>query len=353
VELRLGADMRFTTGESRELFAYVAGEPTKRRVAGGDSGTEGLFAEGTWTSGPLTLSGGGRIDHWRISDGELVERLLATGEATRNDHFPGRAGWLPTGRAGAVFDVGSGLRLRSAAYLGWRMPTLNELFRPFRAGPDATAANPFLDPERLAGAEAGVQYKRGGMDLSVTGFVNRLSDAIANVTLGHGPGFFPGVGFVSGSFSQRQNIDAVKVRGIEASGEVDRGPWSLRLGASYSHARIEASGAAARLQGLRPAQTPELTATGEIGWHDGNRAASIIVRHAGSQSEDDLNQRLIRPSTTVDAFLAWPLTERVQIVARGQNLFNETVIATLGSDGTVERATPRTLWIGLRFVSLP
>jgi outer membrane receptor protein involved in Fe transport len=127
----------------------------------------------------------------------------------------------------------------------------------------------------------------------------------------------------------------------------------LRLGASYSHARIEASGAAARLQGLRPAQTPELTATGEIGWHDGNRAASIIVRHAGSQSEDDLNQRLIRPSTTVDAFLAWPLTERVQIVARGQNLFNETVIATLGSDGTVERATPRTLWIGLRFVSLP
>ena len=47
-----------------------------------------------------------------------------------------------------------GLSLRSAAYLGWRMPTLNELFRPFRVGPDATAANPLLDPERLRGAEA-------------------------------------------------------------------------------------------------------------------------------------------------------------------------------------------------------
>ena len=50
------------------------------------------------------------------------------------------------------------MSLRSAAYLGWRMPTLNELFRPFRAGADATAANPSLDPERLAGAEAGVDY---------------------------------------------------------------------------------------------------------------------------------------------------------------------------------------------------
>ena len=41
------------------------------------------------------------------------------------------------------------------------MPTLNELFRPFRAGADATAANPDLDPERLAGAEAGLDYAKG------------------------------------------------------------------------------------------------------------------------------------------------------------------------------------------------
>lgn len=353
VELRLGADARFTTGESRELFAYVAGEPTKRRIAGGDSATEGLFAEATWTRGPLALSGGARMDHWSISNGELVERLLATGQPTRDDHFRSRNGWLPTGRAGAVLDVGSGFSLRSAAYLGWRMPTLNELFRPFRAGADATAANPFLDPERLAGAEAGVRYKIGGIDLSLTGFINRLSDSIANVTLGHGPGVFPGVGFVSGTFSQRQNIDAVRVRGIEASGEADRGPWTFRVGASYSDATVEASGDAARLDGLRPAQTPKLALTGEVGWHDGNRAASILIRHVGSQYEDDLNTRLIRAATTVDAFVAWPLTERLQLVARAENLFNETVIATLGSDGTIERATPRTLWIGLRFQSIP
>ncbi|MGI8706020.1 MAG: TonB-dependent receptor plug domain-containing protein [Sphingomicrobium sp.] len=348
VELRLGADARLTSGESRELYAFSAGEPTRRRVAGGDSGTQGLFAEASWTRAPVTLSGGARLDHWRISDGSLVERLLATGAATRDDRYPGRSGWRPTARAAALLDMGRGVSLRSAAYLGWRMPTLNELFRPFRAGADATAANPFLDPERLAGAEAGVRYQRGAIDLSLTGFVNRLSDAIANVTLGQGPGVFPGVGFVAGDFRQRQNLDAVKVRGIEASGEARRGPWAFRLGASYADGKVEARGPAAQLDGLRPAQTPRLILTGALGWESNGRAFSLLVRHVGSQFEDDLNQRRLAPATTFDAFAAWPLTERLQLVARGENLLDETVIAGIGDGDTVERATPRTVWIGLR-----
>src|SRR5205085_8685245 len=134
--------------------------------------------------------------------------------------------------------LGRGLSLRAAAYLGWRMPTLNELFRPFRASADATAANPLLDPERLRGAEAGVRYARGGLLLSATAFVNRLSDAIANVTLGQGPGTFPGVGFVGagGTFRQRQNLHAVRVKGIEASAEIRRGEFSASLGASLTAA---------------------------------------------------------------------------------------------------------------------
>ena len=37
IELRLGADARRTSGESRELFSYVAGDPTRRRLAGGET----------------------------------------------------------------------------------------------------------------------------------------------------------------------------------------------------------------------------------------------------------------------------------------------------------------------------
>jgi outer membrane receptor protein involved in Fe transport len=228
------------------------------------------------------------------------------------------------------------------------MPTLNELFRPFRAGADATAANPLLDPERLRGVEAGISYARSGIDFSVTAFVNRLSNAIANVTLGHGPGDFPGVGFVAGVFRQRQNIDAVRVRGIELSSSARRGPWTLRLDASVTDPRVRAKGVADALGGMRPAQTPTLALNGSIGWERDRRALSMLIQHVGAQYDDDLNQRRLPPATTIGAFAAWPLSRRVQLIGRVENLLSETVVAGLAEDGTVERGTPRTFWIGVR-----
>ena len=45
IELRLGGDWRLTEGETRELFAFVAGAGTRGRVAGGRTQTLGGFAE--------------------------------------------------------------------------------------------------------------------------------------------------------------------------------------------------------------------------------------------------------------------------------------------------------------------
>jgi outer membrane receptor protein involved in Fe transport len=350
VELRLGADARRTTGETRELANYVAGSPTRRRKAGGETWTSGAFAEGSAELRGVTLSGGARLDHWQVSDGHLFEQTIATGAVTRDEHFGERDGWLPTARGGVLAPLGGGLSLRWAAYLGWRMPTLNELFRPFRAGADATAANAELDPERLAGAEAGIEYRRGGFSASMIGFVNRLRDAIANVTLAQGPGTFPQVGFVAagGAFRQRQNVDAVRVRGIEASAQWTDGPWSITAGASLTHAWMQASGPAALLDGLRPAQTPNFAATLAASWQQGGKGAEVALRRVGAQYEDDLNTRTLKGATTLDALAAWPLTARIQIIARGENIANALVMAGIGGDGSVERATPRTLWIGLR-----
>jgi len=350
VELRLGTDARRTDGESREIFSYVAGEPTRRRLAGGVTWTAGTFTEVTADVGRTTLTGGARLDHWQVTDGHLFERVIATGAVLRDDRYGNRGGWLPTARGGIRAPLGGGVSLRSAAYLGWRMPTLNELFRPFRAGLDATAANPELKPEKLAGAEIGIEYARGEVRASFTGFLNRLGDAIANVTLGQGPGVFPGVGFVAagGTYRQRQNVDAVNVRGIEASAEWARGPWLASIGASWTRARMEASTAAAFLDGLRPAQTPNFVATVAFGYDRDGKGGEIVLRRVGAQYEDDLNTRLLKPATTVDAFASWPLTRRLQIVGRAENLFNALVIAGINGDNSVERATPRTLWIGLR-----
>ena len=350
VELRVGADTRHTDGESREFYSYVGREPTRRRAAGGETWTVGAYTEASADIGRTTLTGGARLDHWSINDGHLFEQTIATGGVLNDDRYAARGGSLPTARGGVTVPLGASVNLRSAAYLGWRLPTLNELFRPFRAGADATAANPDLDPERLAGAEVGLDYAKGPLAASLTGFVNRLKDAIANVTLGHGPGTFPGVGFVSasGAYSQRQNIDAVKVRGIEASLAWNNGPWSVGAGASLTHARVGASEAAALLDGLRPAQTPKFSGTLAVGWEEDGKGAQLVLRRVGAQFDDDLNTDLLKSATTLDASGSWPLTHRLQLIARAENITNALVMAGINGDGSVERATPRTFWIGVR-----
>jgi vitamin B12 transporter len=351
IELRLGADARRTHGESQELYNFVASEPTRRRFAGGETWTAGAFAEATAEVSRVTVTVGGRIDHWAIDDGHLFERIIATGAVLTDTHQPKRDGWLPTARGGASAPLAGGFTVRSAAYLGWRMPTLNELFRPFRAGSDATAANPGLSPERLAGAEVGLEFRKGSTRFSLTGFVNRLNDAIANVTLGHGPGTFPGVGFVGagGTYYERENVEAVNVRGLEAAANWTHGAWLLQAGASWTRARMEATGAASFLNGLRPAQTPNFAATFAGGYDEDEKGAQIVIRYVGAQYDNDLNTDVLTAATTVDAYASWPLAGRLQLVGRVENLFDKNVMAGINGDGSVERATPRTLWLGLRY----
>jgi outer membrane receptor protein involved in Fe transport len=351
VELRLGADARDTRGSTRELFSYAAGQPTRGRVAGGETFTGGGFAEAAWRRGPATLTAGARIDRWTISGGRLEERVLATQALLTDDHYPDRSGWEPTARAGLALRAAPGLTFRAAAYLGWRLPTLNELYRPFRAGTDATAANPGLDPERLKGAEAGLEWRPArGARIGVTLFANRLEDAIANVTLGQGPGTFPGVGFVApgGVYRRRGNLDAVDASGVEVDGEIARGPWRLSGGWSRVDAKVKASGPAAPLDGLRPAQTPRQTFTSTLVWRRAGTQASVTARYVAGQYEDDLNRQALRGAFTLDADTLVSVAQGVAVEARVENLADEEVQATLGTGGVVERATPRTLWIGLR-----
>jgi outer membrane receptor protein involved in Fe transport len=352
VELRLGGDWRETTGETRERFNFVAGTGTRGRIAGGRTRTLGGFAEASWTGGPVTLTAGGRIDRWHIRDGRLQERVFATGAVLTETAFPVRSGWEPTGRAGIAFRPAESLTLRSAAYRGWRLPTLNELYRPFRVGPDATAANAELSPERLEGIEAGAEWRPAhGLRLGATVFSNRLEDAIANVTLGRGPGVFPGVGFVAagGEFRRRQNLHAIRATGLELDAGLNLGAFSLTGGWSWVDAQVRATGTAAPLSGLRPAQTPLHTVSAGAAWTNGNGArASLAARYVSSQFEDDLNSQRLADAFTLDATAAWPLSKRLALELRAENLTDARVETAISGNGIVERATPRTLWIGLR-----
>ena len=355
VELRLGGDWRRTEGETRERFAFTAGAGTRGRVAGGRTDTLGGFAEAAWTGEGLTLTAGGRIDRWTVSNGRLHERVLATGAVLTDTAFRDRSGWEPTGRAGLAWRAGADLTLRAAAYLGWRLPTLNELYRPFRVGVDATAANAELAPERLEGVEAGLDWRPAPRArIALTLFANRLQGAIANVTLGQGPGTFPGVGLVGagGDYRRRGNLDSIAARGIELDARYARGSWSLSGGWSWVEAKVGASGAAEALDGLRPAQTPRHSVSATAAWTGARARASVTARYVGSQYEDDLNRQRLPGAFTLDAAGLVPLGRRIAIEARAENLANARILAGITGDGIGERAIPRTLWIGVRLGGL-
>ena len=334
--LRVGADWRRTTGRTEEDFFFSGTTPGRHRIAGGSSDTVGAFAE--WTSGDAedgllwTLSG--RIDHWWLGEGYRLERNIG-GTTIANLNFNARQGWEGSGRAGLRW-TSDALSLRSAAYRGWRLPTLNELYRPFRVGAEVTTANEMLKPERLWGGEVGVDWKRDDTQLSATLFVNHLTNAIANVTL-------------APNLNQRQNLDAIDTKGIEISAEQRIDFLTLRASYALTDATVDAARAASALDGRRPAQIAKHGGSVSLRSNaSGPLGGFAMLRYIGKQNEDDLGLLVLGDALTFDAGLSWRLADAISIEARGENLFDELVPAAISSAGIIERATPRTLWIGAR-----
>ena len=354
-QMQIGIDARRGDGASNERFRYVGGRFTRLRVAGGPTSTIGAYAEDSWTaSDTLTLTAGVRADRWTISTGRFVESDSDTGLPTLTIITPARSGWRATARGGLVWKPVDSLDLRTAAYSGFRVPTPNELYRPFRVGADATAANAALDPERARGVEAGFDWRPiPTARLSVTGYANQLAGAIANVTLGRGPGTFPQVGFVAagGAFRQRLNLDAIDVVGVEADALVSVGRWTANASLAWADPRVRTTGLSAALDGLRPAATPQISASGTLAWTGARLGGGVTLRHFGAQFDDDQNLRRIAPATTVDASARLALGHGLSVEVRGENLADVLVVSGVSADGLIDRAQPRTVWIGLRWAN--
>ena len=335
--LRLGADVRRADGQLFEdAYSAFTGALTERRNAGGTNLNYGFFAEDDWQLGGLTLTGGIRADRYRIADG-FYRAFGPGGDLTQDASYPVRQDWEVTWRAGALYDVGEVLRLRAAAYTGFRLPTLNELYRPFVVFPVTTLANEDLLPERLRGFEAGVDVLPArGLTFSLTAFDNRVKDAIANITIGP-------------NLRQRGNLDAIDAQGLEFAAELERGAFSLDGTLAYTDAQTVGSGFATDLDGNRPSQTPEWAASLTASFRPAQGALlAATLRHVGAQFEDDRETDVLPSATTVDLFGQLPLAARFSLVARVENLLDEAVV-TRNSGGSIDLGAPRTAWLGVRY----
>ena len=333
--LRLGIDWRRAEGELQEVaYSGVTGAVTARRRAGGVNADLGFFVEHDRALGPLRLTGSVRLDRWSVSGGRFTESNAA-GLVTTDTRYADRSGWDLSLRGGALLDLGPELTLRGSVYNGLRQPTLNELYRPFVVFPVTTRANAALRNEALFGYEAGLDFKRGGFELQLTAFDNRIDHAIANVTVGP-------------NLRERRNVDAVRSRGVEAVAKARLGPFDWDGSLSLVDAQLRGSGVSAALNGKRPAQVPAFALSTTLAWRPGQGwLLAATLRHSASQFEDDLETDRLPAQTTLDLVATVPLSPRASLVFRAENLTGETII-TRNQAGSIDLGAPRTVWIGLR-----
>ena len=351
-----GFDVRGVDGEEHEFFRNIGAGYTRERVAGGQTLVAGGYVEASLVSGAWLFTGGGRLDGWFQADGHRVETNIATSAITFQDHPADRSGTVPSGRLGVKRDLGGGVYLRGAAYTSFRPPTLNELYRPFRVGNAVTEANANLVPERLYGAEVGLGGSSGGLVWSATVFVNRLDDAVTNVTIGFGPASFPGFPQdnpipAGGSLAQRQNAGSIVAQGVEVDTSYalsDR--LTLRAAADYTHATVHGGTAAPQLTGLRPAQAPRFIATAGADWRfAGPFSLHGQLRYEGVRYDDDLNTHPLKPATVVDTRLDWRINRFTTLYVGADNLFDADVQTAVATDGSISYDAPRIARIGVTF----
>ena len=292
VTVILGTDYRHTESHQDELrYALVSGvnTPSGPFPSGGTERVVAGYARASINAtDAVTVELGARGDAWHSEPEDSTQ-------PTKDVSFV-------SPRAAVSYRAGR-YQVRASAYYANRTPSLNELHRRFAVGNAVTNANPLLEPETLTGVEGGVLTQFNRASFRVTGFLNSLDGAIANVTLSQTP---------QQIIRQRQNSDKIRATGVEI--EVDtRLSNSLsangQLVLTSSHFR--GSVATPALEGNDVPQVPVWQGGFSITWAEPRwLTAATQLRVSGDQFDDDLNTAAF----VLKKYAVWDATVSRQIV---------------------------------------
>jgi outer membrane cobalamin receptor len=274
-----GADVDRIGGTSTDHLI-----PPGARVGGGVQLQHGLFTQADATFGPARFFAG-------------VRHTFA-GEDSR---FLSPSGGFAVGH--------KRLRARGSIYRSFRAPTLNELFREFRAGNTTTRANPLLQPETMWGAEAGFDWVGERGTLRVTAYRNSLDGLITNITLSSSP---------TAIVRQRANAAAALSHGVEADFRERWRNWTGELQYLYVESRY--------VTGFRVAQIPKHQGNAQLTYSRAGTLFSLAMRSYSYQFDDDLNQF------------------RLPGYATAQFVLRQRLVRSLSGEVTLENALDRVFY---------
>ena len=350
--LTAGADHRSTDGATNEDAGFVGGRFLRRRQAGGEQSVTGVFlASGYDVTDQTRLDISLRADAWQLEKGRRIENSLISGAILRRDLQPDRDGIEPSFSLAISHDATDDLTLGLSAGTSFRLPTLNELHRPFRVRNDITEANPGLDPERFYSIEATADWQATEqLSLDVAIFHHWIRDAIANVPVTDPAQIAALFGALpaGGSGAQRQNVGEARVLGIQAGTEWHpHRDWTLRLDGMWSDTEFTDSSRQPLLKGKPFPQSPDLRLIAASDWRATERLTlSAGYEYGAAQFDDALARRSLPSYTSIRIGATWQATDDLTLHARIDNLFDEEITTGQSTDGIRSIAAPRSIWAG-------
>ena len=300
---------------TEQLPPAFSGAPTVNAV----QRTAAVSGQASWAVSPrTTLAAGARADTWST-------RASGAGNTDAGSFVP-RLSWSFRATPAIIF--------RASIQDAYRVPTINELYRAFRAGSVQTLANPLLTPEESRGADGSVLFTRGPAVVRATAFVTRVNDAIVNVTRSSSPALI---------VRQRANAGRIQATGIELESELRvRGSWGVTASGTYGSSTFDGG----ELDGLRVPQVPRLQLSAGLRAWGRHATAAVDLRYAGRQFDDDRNQFELRAAAITDARASWIPRRGAELFVGVENVFDvdqdvgRTPLRTIG--------LPRTARVGVR-----
>jgi outer membrane receptor protein involved in Fe transport len=300
---------------------FFGGNPTNTSAGGGREVNWGAYLEDIVRITPgWLLTASGRVDHWQNFDAFAPPKPA---QPVGSAPLPDRSETFFSPRLALLHKLTSNVSLTASGYRAFRAPTLNELYRGFRAGNVFTEFNPNLRAERLTGAEGGAIVTGWNQRVMLRGnfFWTQMTRPVANVTLTTTPSLIT---------RQRQNLGSTRSQGVEleASGRLSNSV-TLSGGYEYTDATVTSFTVDPALAGLNPSlvgldvpQIPRHQFTFQTSYSRPFVLLGLQGRFGGNQFDDDQNTFVLRRYFVLDATAAHTLRHGVELFVAVENLTN-------------------------------
>lgn len=293
----------------------------------------------------------------KISLGALTLNFGWKGFDVRNRATPIIAGGFAQGSIGVRdwFQPHAGINYKIGQIEGFFGYT--EATRAFTSaatsGPFATTQAGFnalgqLRPETSKTYEAGLRYSSARFQGSVVGYYVDFNNRLLAFTQGAG---------IIGNPAILQNVGSVRSAGVELAGELKL-PYRFSLFATYSYNDstyqndvVDRSGTlVARTRGRTVVDAPRDLAKGEIRYDGRLFYGRLGVNYTGRRFVTYENDISVPSFTLVDLTIGvpfnWPGIVKGEVQFNATNLTDERYIATIGTNGFVNRGDFQTLLTG-------